>query len=83
MSNATRRGFLVMTGASAAAAVATPGVAAEPAITHQSSGPLVVYVSDVRHSAVSIMVGEQEVVVHDAELVARLVRASGRAAGRD
>jgi hypothetical protein len=29
------------------------------------------------------MVEEQEVVVHDAELVARLVRAAGRGTGRD
>ncbi|WP_020388740.1 twin-arginine translocation signal domain-containing protein [Kribbella catacumbae] len=82
-SDATRRGFLVMAGAGAAA-VATPGAVAQPAtFTTESSGPLVAYVGNVGRSEVSIMVGEQEVVVHDADLVARLVRASGRVVGRD
>jgi hypothetical protein len=83
MNHATRRGFLVMTGAGAAA-VATPGMVSESlAAANRSSGPLVAYVGDVRRTEVSIMVGEQEVVVHDAELVARLVRAAGRGTGRD
>jgi hypothetical protein len=76
MSSATRRGFLAMTGAGAAV-VAAPGVVAPaaaqaPAGAVKASGPLVAYVRDVRGGAVSIMVGDREVVVHDRDLVARL-----------
>ncbi|TDO35159.1 hypothetical protein EV643_12445 [Kribbella sp. VKM Ac-2527] len=82
MNNATRRGFLAMAGAGAAIA-ATPGAVAQPvARAHASSGPLVAYARDVSSSELSIMVGEQEVVVHDPDLVARLVQAA-RPAGRD
>ncbi|MGW6200767.1 hypothetical protein ACWF0M_31790 [Kribbella sp. NPDC055110] len=77
MSNATRRGFLVITGVGAAV-VAAPETVADASVTRQSRGTLVAYVGDVRRSEVSIMVGEHEVVVHDADLVARLVRASAR-----
>jgi hypothetical protein len=82
MNNATRRGFLAMAGAGAAV-VATPGAVAQPAArSHASSGPLVAYASDVGSSELSIMVGEHEVVVHDPDLVARLVHAA-RLSGRD
>jgi hypothetical protein len=83
MNDATRRGFLVMTGAGAAA-VATAGAvalannkdsdAAQP--VNNASGPLVAWVADAGGSEVTIMVGEREVVVTDADLVARLARAS-------
>lgn len=42
------------------------------------TGSLVAVVHDVAANEVSLMVGEEEIVVHDQELVARLVRAAGR-----
>jgi hypothetical protein len=92
MNESTRRGFLKVAGAGAAAGVAAvavgaatraghvEGSGAAEAVPAHGSGPLVAYVRDVRGSEVSVMVGETEVVVHDADLVARLtsVRTSGR-----
>ena len=85
MTDATRRGFLIMAGAGAAAvgvaAVAQAAGEATPTITglrgaSTASSPLVAYVRDARKGEVSVMVGEREVVVHDPELVARLTHAS-------
>ena len=42
------------------------------------TGSLVAVVRDVSATEVSLMVGEEEIVVHDEELVARLVRATAR-----
>jgi hypothetical protein len=84
MTDATRRGFLIMAGAGAAAvgvaAVAPAAGEATQTITRlrgasTASSPLVAYVRDARKGDVSVMVGEREVVVHDPELVARLIRA--------
>lgn len=84
MKDASRRGFLVMTGAGAAA-VATAGVVVlteknqdEGAVTHSGSGPMVAWIGDVSQPEITIMVGEREVVVTDADLVAKLVRATGQ-----
>jgi hypothetical protein len=84
MKDASRRGFLVMTGAGAAA-VATAGVVViteknqdEGAATHDGSGPMVAWIGDVSKPEITIMVGEREVVVNDADLVAKLVRATGQ-----
>ncbi|HEY7044432.1 MAG TPA: hypothetical protein VH419_12250 [Nocardioidaceae bacterium] len=81
MSDSTRRGFLALVGAgaaTAATAAAAPGsLAADdwaPKIT--SHRPLVAYVTDPSKGRVSVMVGEREVVVHDRDLVARLLRAA-------
>ena len=85
MTDATRRGFLIMAGAGAAAAgvaaIAPAAGQATPRVTRlggasTGSGPLVAYVRDAHKGDVSVMVGEREVVVHDPELVARLTRAS-------
>ncbi len=51
---------------------ATAGV--DAAVTHS----MVAFVSDVRGSEVSLMVGEDEVVVRDEALVARLLAAAAR-----
>jgi hypothetical protein len=85
MNDASRRGFLVMTGAGAAA-VATAGVVVIAEKTqqdkdvagHNGNGPMVAWIGDVSKSEITIMVGEREVVVNDADLVARLVRATGQ-----
>lgn len=83
MSDHTRRRFLALAGAGAAAVsiaaaepadakTAQPGQATQPKAPAGASGPLVAYVSDVKSGAVSVMVGDREVVVNDHELVARL-----------
>jgi Ubiquitinol-cytochrome C reductase Fe-S subunit TAT signal len=92
MEQPTRRGFLFMTGAGAAAVGAAAfaagragtgdgpaEVAPAAAAAPTGSGPLVAYVADAGSGRVSVMVGETETIVHDPELVARLTRA---AAGR-
>jgi hypothetical protein len=81
MSDHTRRRFLALAGAGAAA-VGVGVTAAEPAqakpakVPSGATGPLVAYVTDVRSGAVSVMVGDREVVLHDRDLVARLARAA-------
>lgn len=85
MSDATRRGFLVVAGAGTAAAV---GAVAVPKVfgdrsTEASSRPLtaadlgnaesfVVHVKDVRTGRMAILVGDREVLVTDRELAARI-----------
>lgn len=62
------------------AASADPGALLASAESAASSltGSLVAVVHDVADTEVSLMVGEEEIVVRDRELVARLVRAAGR-----
>jgi hypothetical protein len=83
MKDRSRRGFLAMAGTGAAvagAAVAVPATAAAAAAPDTSvgdaSGPLVVYIDDVRKGTLTVLVGEREVHLHDKELVARLTRAT-------
>lgn len=96
MSESTRRGFLKVAGAGAAAGAAAVAVGAAAKSGHKSvdgagaaatvpahaAGPLVAYVRDVRGAEVSVMVGETEVVVHDADLVARLVSARAKTSAK-
>lgn len=81
MSDSSRRGFLILAGASAAAVGAValaPAASAAAEREHeghgQVGGPLVAYVSDLRAGKVSVMMGEREVVVHDPALCASLAR---------
>jgi len=80
MNDPTRRGFLAIAGAGAAAvgaAAVAPAAAAAPVRAPAgASGPLVAYVSDMQRGELTLMVGEREVVVHDRELAARLARAA-------
>jgi hypothetical protein len=89
MSDATRRAFLAVAGSGAAAAAAVaaaPGaLAATPSSVRLSGSeptaardPLVAYVADPRSGRITVMHGEHEVTVHDAELVRRLARIAGR-----
>ena len=55
------------------------GAGAAASVPAHGAGPLVAYVRDVRGAEVSVMVGETEVVVHDADLVARLTSVRGKA----
>jgi hypothetical protein len=85
MNDSTRRGFLTLMG-TGAATVATVAVApqalgkdqADKAPKPDLREPLVAHVRDPRRGEVALMVGESEVVVHDPDLVARLVQAAGR-----
>ena len=55
-----------------AAARADAGESAVPRSGHTE--PLVAYVRDAHTGEVAVMIGEQEVVVHDHELAARIAR---------
>ena len=77
----TRRGFLALAGVGAATAGAVvvagpPAAAATVRAPAGASGPLVAYVTDMRHGKVTLLVGEREVVVHDPDLAGRLARAA-------
>ncbi len=91
MTDSTRRGFLVMTGAGAAAvgaAAVVPGAFAsdrnDSAVSADEQaaqgpaveGPLIAYVNDVSTGEVSVMVGDQEVTVVDRDLAAKIARLS-------
>jgi hypothetical protein len=81
MSDTSRRKFLAAAGAGAAAgtiAMTTGGAAA--AVTRRADGarePVLAVVPDHRTSEVRLLVGEREVVVHDRDLVNRLLNAAG------
>jgi hypothetical protein len=83
MSETSRRRFIGVAGAGAAATGATvliPG-AASAAQTRLHGGSaksaVVAYVEDIHSDAVVLMVDEREVVVHDRDLVHRLLNAAG------
>jgi hypothetical protein len=90
MSDATRRGFLVIAGAGAAATVgaAVAGTQYQRSsdetskVQDLSSADLataesfVVHVKDVKSGRLAILVGEREVLVTDRELAARLAGAT-------
>jgi len=85
MSESTRRSFLIASGAGAAAvgmAAATPGPAAAqtpaPATLPHDATDLVAHIADPGSGTLTLLVGEREVVVHDADLVARLARHAHR-----
>jgi len=63
-------GTVALTGAHASAAGATR----RPDSAHQ---PVVAYVKDHKSAELRLMVGEREVVVHDRDLVTRILNAAG------
>lgn len=69
-----------MTGSTDGATTVSSGALLSSAESGASTltGSLVAVVRDVSDHEISLMVGEEEIVVHDAELVARLVRATAR-----
>lgn len=83
MSDTSRRRFIGVAGAGAAAAGATalvPGSASAASTRlhpRSSTSPLVAYVDDVQSDQVTFMVDEREVVVRDQDLVHRLLNAAG------
>ena len=84
MSDTSRRKFLAVTGAGAAAAAGAVGLSGGSAVageTRRTPGSaretVVAYVKDHNSSELRLMVGEREVVVHDRDLVARILNAAG------
>lgn len=89
MTESSRRGFLTVAGAGAAAvglaavapsAAATPAAASAatqtPAVPAHVRGAVVAHVADVHGDTVTLFMDEREVVVHDRELVRRLAQAT-------
>jgi hypothetical protein len=81
MSDTSRRKFLAVTGAGAAAGTVamTAGKASAAASRKPGSAreSVVAYVRDHRSGELRLMVGEREVVVHDKDLVTRILNAAG------
>lgn len=82
MSETNRRNFLAATGigavAGTVAVVAGPAEAVTRRSKESAQEPVVAYVEDHGSDALRLMVGQREVVVHDRELVTRLLNAAGR-----
>ena len=82
MSNTTRRNVLAIAGAGVAAGTVglTSGQAhAAPVARRNDSAheSVVAYVKDHHSGELRLMVGEREVVVHDRDLVTRILNAAG------
>ncbi len=81
MSETNRRKFLAVTGMGLAAG--TVGMVAGPASAEaqrragSAQEPVVAYIADHGSDEVQLMVGEREVVVHDRDLVTRILNAAG------
>ncbi len=84
MSDTSRRRFIGVTGAGAAAVGASaflPSSAVADGPRRRDGGstsPVVAYVEDATSDEVVLMVDEREVVVRDRDLVHRLLDAAGR-----
>lgn len=82
MSETSRRRFIGVTGAGAAAVGATTLLpAAASAATRRgnsATSPVVAYVADAKSDEVTLLVDEREVVVKDRDLVTRLLNAAGK-----
>ncbi|MGZ4453261.1 MAG: hypothetical protein ACXVEH_11615 [Nocardioides sp.] len=83
MSDTSRRNFLAAAGAGTVAvgtvAVTTGAASAAAARIHRDSAQeaVVAYVKNHRSDELRLMVGEREVVVHDRDLVTRILNAAG------
>ena len=86
MTETSRRRFIGVAAGAGAAAVGVTAVLPLTSLPDHDSAPaltgpmesLAAHVSDPAAGMVTLMVGEREVVVHDRDLVARLVSAAGR-----
>ncbi|QBR92748.1 twin-arginine translocation signal domain-containing protein [Nocardioides euryhalodurans] len=79
MTDTSRRKFLAATGAGAVAGTVAAAGSAQAATPHADSAQesVVAYVPDHRRSELHVLVGEREVVVHDRDLVTRILNAAG------
>ena len=83
MTESSRRRFLGVAGPGAAvvgttALIPSAASAAQTRLHGTGASSVVAYVADARSSQLVLMVGEREVVVHDPDLVTRLLNAAGR-----
>jgi hypothetical protein len=82
MTETSRRKLIVAAGAGAAAGTvaltsghaSAAGAIRQPGSAHE---PVVAFVKDHKSSELRLMVGEREVVVHDRDLVTRILNAAG------
>lgn len=82
MSDASRRSFLAVAGAGAAAGtvgITAGGAAAAASGRSSSREPVVVYIEEPATGRLTIMNGDQEVEIVDQDLVARIIKAGGGA----
>ena len=81
MTETNRRKFLAVTGMGVAAGtvgmVAGPASASARRLAGSANEPVVAYVADHGSDELQLMVGEREVVVHDRDLVTRILNAAG------
>ena len=82
MSETNRRKFLAVTGAGAVAgAVGLTASPASAAVARRAGSsaqePVVAYIEDHGSDELHLMAGEREVVVHDRDLVTRILNAAG------
>ena len=82
MGEPSRRKFLAVAGAGATAGtvglVAGPAAAAATRRTSKSAKEgVVAHIADHDSSEISLMVGDREVIVHDRDLVNRILNAAG------
>ena len=88
MNDHTRRNFLIASGTGAAAVgvvAAMPSIAgartsaptpSDVPMTAPDAAPLVAHISDPSSGTLSLLVGDDEVIVHDHDLVARITAAA-------
>ncbi|MBM6399465.1 hypothetical protein [Phycicoccus sonneratiae] len=84
MAGTSRRGLLAAAGSGTAIAVVATAAAAQAsprtrdeALEDLDGAVLVAFIEDPGTGVISLMVGEEEVEVHDPALVRRLVKAAG------
>jgi hypothetical protein len=81
MSRTSRRTILAVAGTGAAAGTVGLSSGTASATSRQKAGSaqesVLAYVKDHRSDELQLMVGEREVVVHDRDLVVRILNAAG------
>lgn len=80
MSETSRRNFMAAAGVGAATistVTLTAGAAEAKPSGKRAKEPVVVLIEDHTSSKVSLLVGDREVVVHDRDLVTRILNAAG------
>lgn len=85
MNDTSRRKFLAAAGAGAAAGtvgIDVPASAAAARKANAADEPVVAFVEDPSSGTVTLIRGDDEVVVHDPDLAVRILNAAGRPDGR-
>lgn len=85
MNETSRRKFLAAAGAGAAAGtvgIAVPAAASAARRATAADQPVVAFVEDPDAAVITLMFGDDEVVVEDRDLVVRILNAAGSKSGR-